>query len=120
VRRGDTAAAQEAVTEALGLVRELGARREGAYALEAAAELALALSAAARAARLVGAADALREAMGSPLTAAEAEERREFAGRLLEALGETAAAEHVAGGRELAFDAAMAYAQKEDARPTRG
>ena len=115
VRGGDTAAAQGAVREALGLVRELGARREGAYALDAAAELALALADAARAARLVGAADALREAMGSPLTPAEAEERSEFVGRLNGALGEAAAAGQVAVGRELAFDAAMAYAQGEGA-----
>ena len=106
----DTAGARRRLRASLDLVRKLGARREGLYAIEAAAELAHAEGASEAAARLLGAAVALREALGSPTFPAEREERADILGRVRERLGEAQFAESSAAGRTLAFEAALAEA----------
>ncbi len=104
--RADRAHAE--LAEALALVVELGAPREGAYSLEAAALLAEAWAEPARAARFAGAAQALREAIGSPLVPLERGDRDALRQRLGAALGGPAFAEAHEGGRGLPFEAAIA------------
>ena len=109
LERPDRAHAQ--LAEALGMVIEVSAPREGAYALEAAAVLAEAWGEPARAARFAGAAQALRETIGSPLVPLEQGDRDALRKRLETALGTiefTAAHE---GGRGLGFEAAVAEAR---------
>ena len=117
LRLGDPARARDALTASLALVEELGAKREGAYAFEAAAELALAGGDGARAARLSAASEALREAMGSPLVPTEELERREFLGRVEQALGPEVFAAERARGKALPFPEAIAHAREGLATP---
>jgi predicted ATPase/serine/threonine protein kinase len=99
------------LAEALALVAELSAPREGAYALEAAALLAEAWGELPRAARFSGAAQALRETIGSPLVPLEKGDRDALRQRLERALGGPAYAEAHEGGRGLGFVAAIAEAR---------
>ncbi|MEP7027480.1 MAG: protein kinase [Candidatus Eisenbacteria bacterium] len=119
LRLGESARARESLLEALGLIAELGAKREGAYALETAAEFALGSGDPTRAARLGAAAEALREAMGSPLVPSEELERQGFLARIEEAIGPEALAAERAYGRALRFPDAVTHAQ-EGLRPAAG
>jgi non-specific serine/threonine protein kinase len=100
------------LAESLSLVVELAAPREGAYALEAASVLAEAWHEPARAARFAGAAQALREAIGSPLVPLERGDRDALTRRLEASLGGPAFAEAHGGGRALGFEASVAEARK--------
>ncbi len=111
LRLSDPARARAALAEALDLVADLGAKREGAYALEAAAELALTGGDGARAARLGAAAEALREAMGSPLVPSEELERQGFLARVEQALEPSDWAAERARGKALSFPDAVADAR---------
>jgi non-specific serine/threonine protein kinase len=112
LREDDRTAARAAIAGSLDGALELGAKREAAYALEAAAELAKAEGGAARAARLTGASEALRKAMGSPLVPVEEVERKEFLGGLEAELGPEGAARELASGRGLGFAEAVAFARE--------
>jgi predicted ATPase len=109
LERADRAHAE--LAEALSLVVELSAPREGAYALEAAAVLAEAWREPAQAARFAGAAQALRERIGSPLVPLEQGDRDGLRRRLEAALGGTPFFEAHEGGRGLGFEAAVAEAR---------
>ena len=99
------------LAEAFDLVEEVAAKREGAYALEAAASLAESAGDPARAARYLAAAQALREAIGSPLVPLEQREREARLARIAAALGAPAFAEASEAGRGLGFEAAVAEAR---------
>jgi predicted ATPase/DNA-binding CsgD family transcriptional regulator len=103
-------AARAHFADGLAIAREVGDRHGIAQALEGLAGLAAALDQPARALCLAGAAAALREAMGAPLSPngrARFERRLEAARRTLGA--EPAAAAH-AEGRAMPSDQAVAYA----------
>ena len=106
-RQDDWEAGRMRFATALQLVRGLGARREAAYALEGVAEYAVARGDPATSACVLGAAQALREAIGSPPTAAELTEHKVLLDRLRDALGREACAEHLTTGRSLEFGAAL-------------
>jgi non-specific serine/threonine protein kinase len=106
-RRGE---AQARLLETLQLAQELGARREGAYGLEGTAELLLDGGDAERAMRLMGAAQGLRETIGSPLVPAERADREALMARAREQLGEKALEQALAVGRAWPFADAMAAA----------
>jgi hypothetical protein len=107
------------VAEGLGQIRNLGDRRNVAVVLEQLAAVACADGRPEQAARLLGAAEALREAMGARLPPAEqaAHAKTEQAARA--ALGEAAFAAARAAGRSLtpvaAVDEALAGVRETSA-----
>jgi non-specific serine/threonine protein kinase len=106
-RLGHKDAARDAAREAIAIVREIGAKREGAYALEGAAEWLSENGAASDAAVLLGAAAALREAIGSPLAPVEQRQREGLHAKLEAALGKPQSESARAEGRALEFAAAL-------------
>ncbi len=109
-RRGEWEAGRLRFATALQLVRGLGARREAAYALEGVAELAAERGQPAVSTRILGAAQALREAIGSPPTAAESNDQVALLGRLRETLGREEYSRHILAGRALGLEAAIEQA----------
>ena len=95
---------------ALQIVRGLGARREAAFALEGVAELAAAKGQPATSTRTLGAAQALREAIGSPSTAAESRDQAALLGRFREIMGAEKYSRHLLAGRALDLTAAIGQA----------
>jgi non-specific serine/threonine protein kinase len=116
-RLGRSEEARDAVREAIDLVRELGARREGAYALEGAAEVLAERGGAHESAVLLGAAWALREAIGSPMVAVEQRQRDVLLARLETALGAAAFAAARDEGRALEFEDALERAARSTGAP---
>jgi tetratricopeptide (TPR) repeat protein len=106
-RRTEWGAAQIRFLTALELARGLGLMREAAYALEGAAELAVAKGAPELATRMLGAAQALREGVGSPPTIAESRELRLLLDRLRGILGAEPCSAMLAAGRETPPEATM-------------
>jgi predicted ATPase/serine/threonine protein kinase len=106
-RQGDWEAAQLRFATALQILRGLGVRREAVYALEGIAELAFGKDQPAFCAETLGAAQAIRETIGSPLTPAEASDQAALHHRVSDLLGESACAESIAAGRALGFEAAL-------------
>ncbi len=109
--QGDYDASAGFVREALEVLERLEERRLTAYALEGAAALAAARGDFQRAGRIWGSAEALREAIGSPLPPNEVDE---YARRMAEgqaALGEDGFEAARAQGRALSLDRAIAYAR---------
>jgi tetratricopeptide (TPR) repeat protein len=107
---GDYVSARMLHEQSLAIQRELGNRRGIAYSLESIAALTSAQGKAQRAARLWGAAQALREAIGSPLSP---NERAEYDQRLAETrsmLGEEAFAAACSEGRSLSMEQAIVVA----------
>jgi predicted ATPase len=104
--RLEPAAAQFAT--ALALARDLEARREALLAIEGTAELAMARDEAGRSARIIGASQALREALGSPASPSEEEQHRDLGARVEARLGPDAHAKAMAEGRALTFEAVVA------------
>jgi predicted ATPase len=105
---GDRASAFENYAASLEMFRDLGDRRSLCMVYEATALL-LAGSAPLDALRLVGAADALRQGIGSPRSAADSARIEEELGDARQRLGaDASAAEHE--GRALTFDAAVELA----------
>ena len=103
-RKGDLEAARARFATTLEVVRGLKARREAAYGLEGTAGLAAAREEVPVAVWMMGAAAALREAIGSPMAPAEAREQAALMELLRARLGEEAFAAHLASGRRLEFD----------------
>jgi tetratricopeptide (TPR) repeat protein len=109
----DYETAQALYEEALTIDRELGAKGNIAKSLRAFAALAAVRGQAERAARLFGAAEALREAIGSPLAPVDRAEYDRSLAAARAALGEEGFAAAWAAGRALSLEAAMAFALDE-------
>ncbi len=100
--------------ESLAAFRELGQKSAIAVSLERLGGVAAALEQPVRAAALFGAADALRQAIGSrPSPSARADAERDVAG-LRAALGEQAFATAWARGQAMTLDQAIAHALKKE------
>ena len=113
--RKDLAQARSLLTESLGMFRDSEDRPGKVRSLDRFANLALAEEQAARAARLLGAADAAREAIGSPQPPSEREEHDRVLGAARAAieentLGETTFAEVWAEGQAMSLEQAVEYA----------
>jgi hypothetical protein len=113
LRQGDDAEALASLQEGLTLFRALANRSGIARALETFAVFAEAQERGARAAQLLGAAEALREATGEPLSPKEQETHRRQACRLRELLEEGFAAAW-AEGRAMTMERAVRIALEED------
>ena len=118
LRRGDTRESQARHGEALLLSRDVGAREPMAGSLEGLAGVAAARAEHDRAARLLGAAAALRAAIGSPRVAQFEEEYRRVAPSVQKALGRRAFQEAEAEGWALPLAEAVAFALAEASEPT--
>ncbi len=122
-RSGRLDEARARLLECLRLIRELGAKLRGAYALEAAGALASARGERGRATRLYGAAGALRETIGAPADLSWRESQAAIVAGLERALGEAPFARRWASGRTLPFESAVDYAidwlERDDREPTR-
>jgi DNA-binding CsgD family transcriptional regulator/tetratricopeptide (TPR) repeat protein len=110
--RGDAAGAAERYAESLSLRAEQGDRRGMADSLAGMAGLAAngGKPLAERAARLFGAAEALRESIGVPLSSTDRATQDRDVGRVRQALGSDAFAVTSAAGRTLSLEAAIAEA----------
>lgn len=111
LRTGDLAAGAELCAEALRLRLEIGHRAGMVFALEGECpELALAAGRPVVAARLLGAAEAAREALGRPPTPMELRAGEPARRSLHEQLGPAGLATHLAEGRAMSLEQAAAYA----------
>jgi predicted ATPase len=108
--QGDLAQAQALYEEALVLGSELGDKQGIAGCLEDLAAVAQAGQRPMRAARLFGAAAALREAIGAPLSASELAHLDRRVAEVRSHLGESAYAAAWAAGRALSWQAAVSEA----------
>jgi tetratricopeptide (TPR) repeat protein len=111
--QGDYADARALFEESLAIRRELGDKKGIAYSLEAFASLAAKEQTAERSARLWGAAAALREALGSPLSPHEHERYDREVGAARETLGANAFAAAWEEGRAMSWEQAVFYAMEE-------
>jgi predicted ATPase/DNA-binding SARP family transcriptional activator len=107
-REGDRAAAERRFRGALEIVAASGARAWAAPALEG---LAAGAEEPARAARFLGAAAALREAVGTPARPFDEAARAQARERLERALGREALEREIAAGRALSLEAAIDLAR---------
>ena len=112
-RYGSIDEAEAAYRETIQEWRRTGNRGAIANQLEAFAFVALARQDGGRAAQLLGAAEALREAAGSPLLGAERPEYEEEVGRLREMLEEDALTSAWTEGRQSKMEDAVAFALSE-------
>jgi hypothetical protein len=103
--------AKDLLAAGLAVVAELSAKREGAYGLEATAEYLLAAGKAREGAMCFGAAQALREEIGSPLVPYEKTESDRRLARLEEALGATPLAEALREAAPWSFEDAVGKAR---------
>ena len=109
-RWGSLDEAEAAYRETIQEWRRSGNRGAIANQLEAFAFVAVARKDGGRAARLLGAAEALREASGSPLLAVERPEYDEQVGRLREMLDDSSLRSAWAQGRQMTMEDAVAFA----------
>ena len=110
---GDHSAARALHEEALAIWRELGERRSIAESLEAFAPVFMAEGQSELAARLLGAADALREATRAPLPPFQRDQYDREVAAVRAALGEETFAAAWAEGRTMATEDAVAWALRE-------
>src|SRR5262249_4818170 len=111
---GDCAAARTHYGESLTLFRELRDRREVAHVLESLAAVLLAQADAQKAVRLWGAAEALRESIGSPLPPNEREKHARQVAQARSVLDEEAFVSAWGEGRAMLWEQAV-----DDALETR-
>jgi tetratricopeptide (TPR) repeat protein len=109
----DFGKARQLLREVMAGSEERGYHYERIYALEAMAGLAAAQGQSERAARLFGAAEALRQATGSPLPASERNDHQRIVASARAALGEEAFAAAWAEGRTKTLEQAVDYALQE-------
>jgi hypothetical protein len=109
-RQGDLARATALHKQALELKRALGARRQIAITLEDLASVAAAEGHGTRAACLLGAATAIREAIGTPQAIPERNATEQAVVGARTALGEEAWAAAFTDGLALSLDQALSYA----------
>jgi predicted ATPase/DNA-binding SARP family transcriptional activator len=107
LRRGEAERARILYHESLPLLRELGDRERIARELVGIAELALARERPADAVRLLGAAEAIREAIGAPSTPDERREEERCATAARAVLGDVIFPAALAEGRALSTEAAI-------------
>jgi predicted ATPase/class 3 adenylate cyclase/Tfp pilus assembly protein PilF len=112
--QGDYASCRAYQEESLIIRREIGDRRGVASSLEAFANLAERESKSEQAAVLYGAAEALREQIGAPLTPTDREEYKREMAQARQALGEAAFAAAWDEGRAMTWEQAVEYASKEE------
>lgn len=105
--QSDFGMARHFYVESLTINHEFGDRRAIAYVLEDMAGLAAAQEEAERALRLVGAAQALREENGTPLSAVE---KAQLDGRLADVLAQPDAETYLAQGRQFSLAEAIEFA----------
>jgi hypothetical protein len=110
IHQGDCGRATALLQESLARRWELGERRGVAECLEGLGRVAVITDEPESAARLFGAADALREAIGTPLPAADHAPHERSVGAVRARLGEDAFAAAWADGRATAPEQAVAYA----------
>ncbi len=117
LRQGDYAAARSLFKESLTIDRDLGDKRGISSQLEVFGLLAAAQGHAERAARLLGVAEALREAIGAPLSisARALFDYDRYLARVRAALGREALATVWAEGRAMTLEQAIEYAMSDDA-----
>jgi hypothetical protein len=113
--QGIYGAARARFEESLAICREVGDKRGTAQNLEGLAALAVTQGQFERAARLFRAAEALREAIGTPLPPADRVEHDRSVAAIRTALGEEAFAAAGAEGRAMSLDEAVAFAQAAEA-----
>jgi hypothetical protein len=114
-QREDYATAQTLCAESLAIFRALGGQSGITHNLEGLAAVALAQAQPERAARLLGAAEGLREAVGSPRPLADRAEHDRFVAAVRTALGEQAFAAAWAEGGAMSLGDVVAFALAEEA-----
>src|SRR5262249_33303621 len=112
---GDPVAARPPLTESLRIRQGRADRFAVIGSLEAPARLRLQESQAGRAGQLLGAAEGLRQAVGTPLLRLAAEEHERVVAALREALGDERFARHWAEGQILTLEEAIGAALEGDA-----
>ena len=108
--QGEYSRAAECHEESLLIVRELGDKRSLIDCFESIADLAASSAHAERAICLLGAAAALRDALGVPATPVERERNERSLAAIRGRLGENAVAELLASGRTLSLEGAATEA----------
>jgi predicted ATPase/DNA-binding SARP family transcriptional activator len=108
--RRDFVTARTLRGESLRLSRELGDQAGIAYSLESLGHLAAATQQSERAARLYGAAEALREAIGAPLSAEESQKVEAEAAALRKSMGEESFNASWQAGRTMDCESAISLA----------
>ncbi len=114
LQRGDGEEAALRCRESLALLTKGGWKRESMECLETMAGAATLLGQSERAARLCGAADALRERLGTPLRPFEQAPHGQRVAALQATLGEEAFAAAWAEGQELSLELAFAEALRSN------
>ena len=114
LNQGDYAQARALLKESLEIGREIGDKKGIAYSLNYLATLAAEQGHSERAAGLWASADALREAIGSPLSPNEKEEGDRKVAAARTSLGEQAFSTAWKKGRAMTIEQAIAYALEED------
>jgi predicted ATPase/serine/threonine protein kinase len=112
LHQGEHRKAAKLYEESLVLCREIGDKRGITFCLEGLAEVACAQKAFERAAHLFGAAEALREAIGSPLPVVEQADYERSVRLTREGLDEETFTRLCAEGREMTLERAVLYALK--------
>ena len=112
--QGDHGTTRSLFEESLNIGKDLGDRLLLAYLLADIGGLAIQEGQAVRALRLSGAAEALREAIGAPLSPDEQEKLRPMLEAARQALGEAVAAAMVAEGRAMTLEQAITEALLTD------
>jgi adenylate cyclase len=108
--QGNYPEAEARYRESLKIVTEYNDRWAMAYLLEDLGRLAALQEQPERAMRLAGTAEALRQAIGAPRSAAEQQKLESGLATSRQTLGEQAAAERLEEGRKMSFEQAAAYA----------
>jgi tetratricopeptide (TPR) repeat protein len=116
-RAGDHREACECHRQSLSILRELGDRSKTCRGLEGYAASLGAAGDGPKAARLLGAAEALRAALGSPLPPGERAEHGQWLAAARAALGDEGFAVAWAEGRTMSWEEAVAYALAEEEAP---
>src|SRR6266511_2359098 len=115
--QGDYATARARLEESLAINQQLGDRSAIAYVLEEFAGLAAVQGQSDRTLRLAGAAAALREAIGSPLSPIDQAQLERRLAPARQALGEATAVAMWAEGQAIPLEQAVAYTLAETAEP---
>ena len=113
--QGNLKAAERHLREALAICQEISDRVDAADAIEGLALVAVAMDAPRRAARIWGAAERLREQLGSPMPPYEKPAYMRAMEHARAALGDEAFDQSWREGREMRFEDAMKYALGDDA-----
>jgi tetratricopeptide (TPR) repeat protein len=115
LEQSDLAKAEALLDESLSLCRDMGDRQGIARALEGFGQLACLRGQAETALRLIGAADAIRIAIGVPLSPLERDRLEHSARRARDALDDSTAEAAWAAGHSLSLPEALAFARLQAA-----